>query len=70
MHSSMLRPSRESSLTMMASGANDVLDTFKPFMEAVSATIWRVGEQPGQGQTVKACLQSLLGAMFSATCVG
>jgi 3-hydroxyisobutyrate dehydrogenase-like beta-hydroxyacid dehydrogenase len=55
-------------LTMMASGANDVLDTFTPFMEAVSATIWRVGEQPGQGQTVKACLQSLLGAMFSATC--
>ena len=55
-------------LTMMASGANDVLDTFKPFMEAISATIWRVGEQPGQGQTVKACLQSLLGAMFSATC--
>ena len=55
-------------LTMMASGVHDVLDTFKPFMEAVSATIWRVGEQPGQGQTVKACLQSLLGAMFSATC--
>ena len=55
-------------LTMMASGADDVLDTFKPFMEAVSATIWRVGDQPGQGQTVKACLQSLLGAMFSATC--
>ena len=55
-------------LTMMASGADDVLDSFKPFMEAVSATIWLVGEQPGQGQTVKACLQSLLGAMFSATC--
>ena len=36
-------------------------------MEAVSSTIWNVGDQPGQGQTVKACLQSLLGAMFSAT---
>ncbi len=55
-------------LTMMASGRDDVLDEYAAVMEAVSATIWRVGTEPGQGQTVKACLQSLLGAMFSATC--
>jgi 3-hydroxyisobutyrate dehydrogenase-like beta-hydroxyacid dehydrogenase len=36
-------------------------------MEAVSSTIHRVGSEPGMGQTVKACLQSLIGSIFSAT---
>ncbi|MDP5217992.1 NAD(P)-dependent oxidoreductase [Ruegeria sp. 2205SS24-7] len=54
-------------LTMMAAGEADVLDRFAPVMEAVSATIHRVGTQPGEGQVVKACLQSLIGAMFGAT---
>ena len=36
-------------------------------MEAVSANIHRVGTAPGDGQTVKACLQSLIGSQFSAT---
>ncbi|WP_372574203.1 NAD(P)-dependent oxidoreductase [Ruegeria jejuensis] len=54
-------------LTMMAAGAPDVLERFAPVMEAVSATIHRVGTQPGEGQVVKACLQSLIGAMFGAT---
>ena len=54
-------------LTMMAAGSAEDLEKAKPAMEAVSATIWPVGDTPGQGQTVKACLQSLLGAMFSAT---
>ena len=54
-------------LTMMAAAAPAVLDRFAPPMEAVSATIHRVGETPGDGQTVKACLQSLIGAIFSAT---
>lgn len=54
-------------LTMMAAAPNDVLDTFAPVMEAVSANIHRVGTEAGRGQTVKACLQSLIGAQFSAT---
>ena len=54
-------------LTMMAAAENSVLDDFAPVMEAVSGTIHRVGTAVGDGQTVKACLQSLLGAMFSAT---
>ncbi|MBX2881649.1 MAG: NAD(P)-dependent oxidoreductase [Granulosicoccus sp.] len=54
-------------LTMMASAASNVLDEFQPVMEAVSANIHRVGTEPGMGQTVKACLQSLIGAQFSAT---
>ncbi len=54
-------------LTMMAAAPDTVLDEFAPVMEAVSANIHRVGTKPGDGQTVKACLQSLIGAQFSAT---
>lgn len=54
-------------LTMMAAAPDDVLDRFAPVMEAVSANIHRVGTRPGDGQTVKACLQSLIGAQFAAT---
>lgn len=54
-------------LTMMAAAPDDVLDRFAPVMEAVSANIHRVGTKPGDGQTVKACLQSLIGAQFAAT---
>ena len=54
-------------LTMMAAAPDTVLDQFAPWMQAVSASIHRVGTKPGEGQTVKACLQSLIGAQFSAT---
>lgn len=54
-------------LTMMAAGTPDVLEKVRPVMEAVSQTIHVVGERPGEGQTVKSCLQSLIGSIFSAT---
>ena len=54
-------------LTLMAAAQPSTLDEFAPVMEAVSANIHRVGTKPGDGQTVKACLQSLIGAQFSAT---
>ncbi|NNE89923.1 MAG: NAD(P)-dependent oxidoreductase [Silicimonas sp.] len=54
-------------LTMMAAAPDDVLNHMAPVMQAVSANIHRVGTKPGEGQTVKACLQSLIGAQFSAT---
>lgn len=54
-------------LTMMAAAPDPVLDEFAPVMQAVSTNIHRVGTKPGDGQTVKACLQSLIGAQFSAT---
>ena len=54
-------------LTMMAAAPDAVLDAFADVMNAVSANIHRVGTRPGDGQTVKACLQSLIGAQFSAT---
>jgi len=54
-------------LTMMAAAPEAVLDEFAPVMQAVSASIHRVGTRPGEGQVVKACLQSLIGSIFSAT---
>jgi putative dehydrogenase len=54
-------------LTMMAAGEEAVLDEYAPVMEAVSGNIHRVGTGAGTGQTVKACLQSLIGSIFSAT---
>lgn len=54
-------------LTMMSAAPDAVLDEFAPVMQAVSSNIHRVGTKPGDGQTVKACLQSLIGAQFSAT---
>jgi 3-hydroxyisobutyrate dehydrogenase-like beta-hydroxyacid dehydrogenase len=54
-------------LTMMASAPHPVLDRARPAMEAVSATIHHIGTEPGMGQTVKACLQTLIGSIFSAT---
>ena len=54
-------------LTLMAAAPSATLDEFAPIMEVVSESIHRVGTNPGDGQTVKACLQSLIGAQFSAT---
>ena len=51
----------------MASASEDVMNKNKDVLEAISANIHHVGTEAGQGQTVKACLQSLIGAQFSAT---
>ena len=54
-------------LTMMAAADPAVLARAEPAMTAVSKTIHHVGTDPGMGQTVKACLQSLIGAIFAGT---
>lgn len=54
-------------LTMMAAAPPHTLETFKPFMQAVSQTIHAVSAEAGDGQIMKACLQSLIGSIFSAT---
>ena len=54
-------------LTMMAAGSDAAMEQAAPVMQAVSANVHRVGTKPGDGQIVKACLQSLIGAQFSAT---
>lgn len=55
------------SLTMMAAGTEKALATATPAMRAVSKTIHHVGQNVGDGQAMKACLQSLIGSIFSAT---
>lgn len=62
------RPGAENgTLTLMSAAPEDVLEKFKPVMEAVSGNIHHVGTVAGEGQTVKACLQSLIGSIFTAT---
>ena len=53
--------------TMMAAAPDQVMARTRPVLEAVSASIHHVGTKAGDGQTVKACLQSLIGSVFSAT---
>jgi len=52
-------------LTLMASGTDAAFDAAKGPMQAISGTIHRVGTEIGDGQTVKACLQSLIGSIFT-----
>jgi L-threonate 2-dehydrogenase len=52
-------------LTLMAAGAKDVFDRCRPAFEAIAKNINHVGEHVGQGQVVKACLQSLVGCIYT-----
>ena len=52
---------------MMAAGEKSVIEKSKSVLNAISNKIHHVGSKPGEGQTVKACLQSLIGSIFTAT---
>ena len=52
-------------LTLMAAGSDAAFAAAGPAMQAISGTIHRVGSGIGDGQTVKACLQSLIGSIFT-----
>ncbi len=54
-------------LALMAAAPAEVLAEYDDVLQAVSRVIHHVGDTPGDGQTVKACLQSLIGAIFAAT---
>ena len=54
-------------LTMMAAGSDADMARCADIMKAVSKSIHHVGEAAPKGQIVKACLQSLIGSIFSAT---
>ena len=56
----------DGALTLMAAAKPDVLDENREVLEAVSKAIFHVGEEIGQGQTVKAALQALIGTTFAA----
>ncbi len=53
-------------LTMMAAAKSEVFEDCKKVLEAVGQNIYHVGEDIGMGQTVKAALQALIGASFTA----
>jgi 3-hydroxyisobutyrate dehydrogenase-like beta-hydroxyacid dehydrogenase len=53
-------------LTVMASGKTEVLEDNRAILDAISKVIFHVGEEIGQGQTVKASLQAMIGTVFSA----
>ena len=53
-------------LKLMAAAPKEVLEDNRPVLDAISAQIFHVGEEIGQGQTVKAALQALMGTCFAA----
>jgi 3-hydroxyisobutyrate dehydrogenase-like beta-hydroxyacid dehydrogenase len=53
-------------LTLMAAAKKDVLEDHQDVLRAVGQTVYHVGEEIGMGQTVKAALQALIGATFTA----
>lgn len=54
-------------LTLMAAGSDAVLTQCRPVLEAFSTNLFHVGDQPGQGQAVKAINQLLVGVHMCAT---
>lgn len=57
---------RDGSLTLMTAASDELLAENRQILEAVSGTLHHVGTEAGMGQTVKACLQSLIGSIFTA----
>jgi putative dehydrogenase len=53
-------------LTLMTAGKADVVERHRDVLEAVAKTVLYVGKEIGQGQTVKATLQAMIGTTFAA----
>ena len=53
-------------ITLMTAAKKSVFDDCIKILEAVSSNIFHVGEEIGEGQTVKASLQAFIGASFTA----
>ncbi len=56
----------DGALTMMTAAKTDVLEENREILDSVSKAVFHVGEEIGQGQTVKAALQALIGTTFAA----
>ena len=52
-------------LTLMASGNKQAFDSCAGAFEAIAKNVNFVGEEVGQGQVVKACMQGLVGCIYS-----
>ena len=56
----------DGALTLMTAAKPEVLEENREVLDAVSKAVFHVGEEIGQGQTVKAALQALIGTTFAA----
>jgi len=56
----------EGTLTIMVAGSKAVLEENAEVFQAIAKKIIHVGEEIGQGQTMKAVLQAVVGATFGA----
>ena len=59
---------QEGTLTLMVAAPKPLMKRWRPVLMAVSSNIEHVGVVVGQGQIVKACLQSMIGTVIAATC--
>jgi len=53
-------------LTMMVAAKDEVLAAQQDVLDAIAKTVLHVGHEIGQGQTVKAALQAMIGTTFAA----
>ena len=56
----------DGTLTMMAAAKPEIFEDCRTVLDAVGQNIYHVGEEIGLGQTIKAALQALIGASFTA----
>tara|TARA_Y100000590_G_C15487558_1_gene926408 strand:+ start:81 stop:986 length:906 start_codon:yes stop_codon:yes gene_type:complete len=59
---------QDGTLTLMTAAPKPLLERWRPVLMAISTNIEHVGTVVGQGQIVKACLQSMIGSVIAATC--
>jgi 3-hydroxyisobutyrate dehydrogenase len=57
---------REGTMTVMASGPADAFARAEPVLAAIAGKVWRLGEAPGAGSTVKMVNQLLAGVHIAA----
>jgi L-threonate 2-dehydrogenase len=57
---------RGGSMTVMASGAPEAFERVGPVLDAIAGKVWRLGDAPGAGSTVKMVNQLLAGVHIAA----
>jgi L-threonate 2-dehydrogenase len=55
-------------MTVMASGSKEAFAAAQPFLDAVAAKVYRLGDAPGMGSRVKMINQLLAGVHIAAAC--
>ncbi len=60
------KAARAGSMTVMASGSEAAFAAAEPVLSAIAGKVWRLGEEPGVGSTVKMVNQLLAGVHIAA----